>query len=75
MTNKNELPPDPVWDKAWAWVQRQHEARQTDGDVHAELAHWLSEAPAHRKAYEKASRLWLLSGLLPPSTDIDSAAD
>jgi transmembrane sensor len=75
MTNNNELPPDPVWEIAWAWVQRQHEAMQTDGDVTAELARWLAEDPTHRKAYDKASRLWLLSGLLPPSTDIDNAAD
>lgn len=61
---------DPIWQAAWAWVQREHE-RTLAGDSSPppdELLAWLAADPRHRPAYDKAGRLWLLSGLLPPAT-------
>jgi transmembrane sensor len=69
MTKNNRPPSDPVWDIAWTWVQRQYEAENfTDAD-HAQLAFWLKENPAHIKAYDKAARLWLSTGMVPSSQD------
>jgi len=62
---------DPIWDIAWSWVTRQHERQSFDAAAEAELAHWLAADPAHRHAYDKASRLWLMAGLVPPVNDID----
>jgi ferric-dicitrate binding protein FerR (iron transport regulator) len=62
---------DPLWDAAWAWVMRQHERATFDASAQAELTQWLSASPDHRKVYEQASRLWLLSGFVPPVNDID----
>jgi transmembrane sensor len=59
---------DPIWDTAWAWVVREHE-RSLDSDAQRDLIRWLKADPAHLKTYEEASRIWLLSGLLPPSDD------
>lgn len=56
---------DPTWQEAWSWVMREHEQPQA-GDVQAGLAQWLQADPAHRKAHAQASRLWLLTGLVPP---------
>ena len=30
---------------------------------------WLLAEPAHRRAYDKAARLWLLAGFVPPAND------
>ena len=65
---------DPVWQAAWNWVQRQHEREQFDDAALAELVAWLKLDPAHRVAYNKASRLWLLSGLIPSSMQDDDEA-
>ncbi|MCK6392701.1 FecR/PupR family sigma factor regulator [Diaphorobacter sp. HDW4A] len=62
---------DPVWDFAWSWVMRQHEHQGLDAAAEVELAHWLAADPAHRQAYDKAGRLWLMAGLVPPANDID----
>ncbi|PTR15842.1 uncharacterized protein DUF4880 [Nitrosospira sp. Nsp2] len=32
-----------------------------------ELSKWLKAHPSHREAYEEAARVWLLTGLVPPS--------
>lgn len=64
MTNSREN--DPVWQSALDWVlcaQRQ----PLDAETASALAAWLAQAPAHRKAYEEASRVWLLTGLVPPA--------
>jgi len=67
--NNNDLPPDPIWDIAWTWVQRQHDAESFTDAARIELIAWLNANPAHKKAYNKAAQLWLLSGLVPPSGD------
>ncbi|MTV36740.1 DUF4880 domain-containing protein [Duganella radicis] len=57
---------DPVWQAALDWVlsAQQH---PPDAATATALAAWLAAAPAHRIAYEEASRVWLLTGLVPPS--------
>lgn len=62
---------DPVWDTAWSWVTRQHERETFDETARAEMARWLAADAAHRLAYDKAGRLWLLAGLVPPANDIE----
>lgn len=62
---------DPTWDAAWSWVLRQHERENFDANAQAELAQWLAADAAHRQAYDKAGRLWLMVGLVPPANDID----
>jgi transmembrane sensor len=59
---------DPTWQVAWSWVQREHE-QPLDASALAERALWLKSDPAHRQAYDEASRLWLLAGLVPPTGD------
>lgn len=56
---------DPTWQAAWFWVMLEHEQPLSDTQ-RDELARWLQADPSHRKVYEEASRLWLLSGLVPP---------
>lgn len=57
---------DPVWQAALDWVLR---AQLLDAETAPALAAWLERDPAHRKAYEEASRVWLLTGLVPPAAD------
>ncbi|HVK93783.1 MAG TPA: DUF4880 domain-containing protein [Noviherbaspirillum sp.] len=57
---------DPVWQTALDWVLRTHE-QPLDADAAAALAAWLNQDPAHRAAYEEAARVWMLTGLVPPS--------
>lgn len=64
MTNSREN--DPVWQAALDWVLRAHK-QPLDANSASALAAWLAQDPAHRKAYEEASRVWLLTGLVPPS--------
>lgn len=61
---------DLVWNIAWSWARRQ--PLQGDAELAAlnELACWLAADPAHRKAYQKACKLWLLAGLVPPVNDV-----
>lgn len=60
-----------AWDAAWSWIMRQHERDHFDATAQAELSQWLQAHPSHREAYDKASRLWQLAGLVPPANDID----
>lgn len=62
---------DPVWDRAWSWLMRQHERATFDAAAREDLTRWLASSPEHRRVYTQASRLWLLSGLVPPANDID----
>lgn len=71
MGNPDSRQQDPVWDAAWAWVLRHHEEKYLNEDTTRELAQWLSADPSHRKAYDEASRLWLLAGFVPPVNDIE----
>lgn len=64
---------DAVWDAAWNWVQREHDHEHFDDASRAALTSWLVENAAHREAYEKAARLWMLAGLVPPASDLDDA--
>lgn len=58
--------PDPVWEAALDWVQRQHDTGFEDPDFNAALNHWLQADPAHRRAYGQAARIWAVAGLVPP---------
>lgn len=60
---------DSVWQAAVEWVLRVHE-RPLDAQAQAALTAWLDQDPAHhRAAYDEAARVWLLTGLVPPSGD------
>jgi len=61
---------DPHWAVAWDWVQREHDGEHFDAAAREEMTSWLVADPAHREAYEKAARLWLLAGLVAPSSDV-----
>jgi ferric-dicitrate binding protein FerR (iron transport regulator) len=62
MTNSSDN--DPVWQAALDWVLSAQQ-QPLDAPAAAALAAWLAQDPAHRKAYEKATRVWLLTGLIP----------
>ena len=62
---------DPVWNAAWHWVMAEHEDALTAGQ-RGEMLDWLQAHPAHRTAYQEASRLWLLGGLVPPAETGDT---
>ena len=57
---------DQVWRTAVEWVIRSH-GKLDPADL-KELSKWLQVHPSHKEAYEEAARLWLLTGLVPPST-------
>ncbi len=67
MTAKTSSGPDPLWQEAWTWVQRQHEIGFDDAAFNARLNQWLQADPAHRTAYDKAARIWAVAGLVPPT--------
>ncbi|ATE59254.1 FecR/PupR family sigma factor regulator [Thauera sinica] len=73
--SNNSQSDDPCWEAAWRWVQRQHEAGVSDEAFNAELIQWLQADPANRRAYEEASRIWTLSGLVPPANDLPDSTD
>lgn len=56
---------DVVWKTAVDWVILEH--RSLSAAEQKDLVDWLNMSPAHRAAYEEASRLWLLTGFVPPS--------
>lgn len=66
-------PADKHWQTAMDWLLRQHESDLAAGQEGtpaaqpAGLAEWLAADPAHRAAFAEASRVWLLSGMVPPS--------
>ena len=59
---------DIVWHAAVEWVILQHES-PLDAVAEKELSDWLENDPAHRAAYEEASQLWMLTGLVPRSSE------
>lgn len=63
---------DLIWRTAWNWVRREHDRENFGEGSRVELVAWLLADPAHRKAYDKAARLWLLAGLVPPTVDVDA---
>ncbi len=58
---------EALWQIALDWVLLQHDG-ELGSAAQAELAAWLAAAPAHRTAYDEASRVWLAAGLVPPVT-------
>jgi len=58
---------DPIWSTAWQWVQREYDRERFDAAAQKEMTAWLVADPRHRKAYERAARLWLLAGIVPPA--------
>lgn len=72
MTDDNDsTDQDLVWKTAWSWVVRQHEVGGLDASAQVDFSLWLVADPAHRRGYDRASHIWLLTGLLPPQNDID----
>jgi len=65
MSTDNPESDDPVWQTAWRWVLREHEQPLSE-DQRDELMRWLDDDARHLAAHQKASRLWLLGGLVPP---------
>ena len=61
---------DAVWDLAWSWASRRPQEGEAEDAALEELARWLAADAAHRQAYQKACRLWLLTGLVPPAHDV-----
>jgi ferric-dicitrate binding protein FerR (iron transport regulator) len=65
--------PESIEQAAIGWVMALHDAPD-DAQVRESLAAWLAADPAHRAAYAEARRVWLLTGLLPPTTTEAEAA-
>ncbi|MDQ3186794.1 MAG: DUF4880 domain-containing protein [Pseudomonadota bacterium] len=59
---------DVIWQTAIEWIIRKHES-PLDAAAENELIAWLKKDPANRAAYEEASHLWLLTGLIPRSDE------
>jgi ferric-dicitrate binding protein FerR (iron transport regulator) len=57
---------DSIEQAALAWVMALHEA-PGDTTLLIALADWLNASPQHRRAYEEANRVWVLTGLIPPA--------
>lgn len=73
MNDNEEL--GQVWQTAWEWIRREHEGVTYDAAARAQLAVWLQADPSHRATYDKAARLWRLSGMLPPVHALDTGED
>lgn len=61
---------DSIETTAWAWVRREHDRETFHQADRAEMVAWLLADPAHRRAYDRAARLWLIAGLVPPAHDL-----
>ena len=59
---------DTVWPTAVEWLIRKHDS-PLDDTAEKELIAWLKKDPAHRAAYDEASHVWLLTGLVPRSDE------
>lgn len=59
---------DIVWQTAVEWIIRKHES-PLDSVAAAELIAWLEKDPVNRAAYEEASHVWRLTGLVPRSDE------
>lgn len=58
---------DDIWQIAWQWAQYPiHDVPDEHPDI-ARLNVWLDADPKHKKAYEQACHLWLMTGLVPPT--------
>jgi ferric-dicitrate binding protein FerR (iron transport regulator) len=65
---------DSIDQAAMGWVMALHDAPD-DAQVRESLAVWLAADPAHRPAYALARRVWLLTGLLPPTTTDEATSE
>ncbi|WCM87228.1 DUF4880 domain-containing protein [Acidovorax sp. NCPPB 3576] len=65
---------DPHWAVAWDWVQREYDHENFDAAAREAMTRWLLADDAHRAAYEKAARLWLLAGLAAPVVGLEEIA-
>jgi ferric-dicitrate binding protein FerR (iron transport regulator) len=59
---------DVAWQTAVDWIIRKHES-PLDSVAERELSDWLAKDPANRAAYEEASQVWMLTGLVPRRSD------
>ncbi|PUA29926.1 MAG: hypothetical protein B0W54_05120 [Cellvibrio sp. 79] len=66
---------EAVWNDAWSWVIKQHECNNPDPDMQRKFARWLTADPSHKLAYEKANRIWLFAGFVPPVNEISFDAN
>lgn len=64
----HDLASDPAWQAALDWHLRLH-AQPRDGALHAAFNTWYGAQPAHARAWQRAQRVWHLSGALatPPA--------
>jgi transmembrane sensor len=62
---------DKAWQTAVEWIIRK-QASPLDTASENELLAWLEEDPANRAAYEEASNVWLLTGLVPRTDEPES---
>ncbi|MCR9072735.1 MAG: FecR domain-containing protein [Alphaproteobacteria bacterium] len=63
---------DPVWDQALDWLLAVQE-RPQDVRLRTELETWLAADPRHRAAYDKAQRVWTLTGDVAPIPETQEA--
>ena len=59
---------DVIWRQAVDWLLQEQE-ETFDGSAHKALLLWLAEAEGHRQAYEKARKVWMITGLQPSSEE------
>lgn len=64
---------DVAWQTAVDWIIRKHES-PLDSVAERDLSDWLAKDPANRAAYEEASQLWMLTGLVSRSRDPESGS-
>jgi transmembrane sensor len=57
---------DPVWERALDWLLVTR-ASPHDSRLRLERDAWLAEHEAHRQAYRRAEKVWLLTGDVPPA--------
>ena len=56
---------DPVWEQALDWLLSIR-ASPDDPKLRLERDAWLARDEAHRSAYRRAEKVWLLTGDVPP---------
>ena len=62
---------DIAWKTAVEWIMRKHTS-PLGAVAEEELLAWLEKDSANRAAYEEASHLWRLTGLVPRSNEPES---
>lgn len=67
------LQQDSAWDEALDWLLAVQE-RSQDARLHTELEAWLAADPRHRAAYDRAQRVWVLTGEAVPASAVAAPA-